>query len=57
MSAGSSVTDTSFDLPSYPVSWLKRDLLLFANSIGVKSDELHFLYVTLPHFPTIEKKT
>lgn len=48
--SGSSVTDTSFDLPSYPVSWLKRDLLLFANSIGVKSDELHFLYELDPSF-------
>ena len=30
-----------------PVSWLKRDALLFANSIGCKADELHFLYVRL----------
>lgn len=37
--------DTSFSLPSNDVAWLKRDLLLFANSIGVKSDELHFIYV------------
>ncbi len=27
------------------VSWLKRDILLFANSIGCTADELHFLYV------------
>lgn len=33
--------------PPYEVSWLKRDLLLFANSIGCKVDELHFLYVSL----------
>ncbi len=29
----------------YQVSWLKRDVLLFANSIGCTVDELHFLYV------------
>jgi len=30
----------------YQVSWLKRDVLLFANSIGCTVDELHFLYVS-----------
>lgn len=34
-----------FEYPSQEVSWLKRDVLLFANSIGCKADELHFLYV------------
>lgn len=35
-----------FEFPSYEVSWLKRDLLLFAASIGATyPDELHFLYV------------
>lgn len=35
-----------FEFPSYEVSWLKRDLLLFATSIGATyPDELHFLYV------------
>jgi len=34
-----------FEYPRQEVSWLKRDVLLFANSIGCKSDELHFLYV------------
>jgi hypothetical protein len=35
-----------FEFPSYEVTWLKRDLLLFANSIGATyPDELHFLYV------------
>lgn len=34
-----------FEYPPKPVAWLKRDALLFANSIGIKSDELHFLYV------------
>lgn len=33
------------EFPSQEVSWQKRDVLLFANSIGVKVDELHFLYV------------
>lgn len=40
-----------FEFPSFPVSWLKRDLLLFAASIGATSDELHFLYVSgIPHY-------
>nr|POF18542.1 isoform 2 of peroxisomal multifunctional enzyme type 2 [Quercus suber] len=35
------------EYPAVPVSWLKRDVLLFANSIGCKVDkELHFLYVS-----------
>ncbi|RCI15368.1 hypothetical protein L249_6757 [Ophiocordyceps polyrhachis-furcata BCC 54312] len=33
-----------FEYPPQEVSWLKRDLLLFANSIGCQADELHFLY-------------
>jgi len=32
------------------VSWLKRDVLLFANSIGCTEDELHFLYELHPNF-------
>jgi len=32
------------------VSWLKRDVLLFANSIGCTVDELHFLYELHPNF-------
>lgn len=35
-----------FEYPSQEVSWLKRDVLLFANSIGATADELHFLYVS-----------
>lgn len=36
-----------FEFPPVQVSWLKRDLLLFAHSIGVTyPDELHFLYVS-----------
>lgn len=35
-----------FEYPAQSVSWLKRDLLLFANSIGATADELHFLYVS-----------
>src|SRR5690242_18959902 len=30
-----------FEYPEVEVSWQKRDLLLFANSIGCKADELH----------------
>ncbi|KAF2191017.1 Thioesterase/thiol ester dehydrase-isomerase [Zopfia rhizophila CBS 207.26] len=39
-----------FEFPTFPVAWLKRDLLLFANSIGCTSDELHFLYELHPNF-------
>lgn len=39
-----------FEYPPNPVAWLKRDALLFANSIGCKSDELHFLYELHPNF-------
>ncbi len=36
-----------FEFPNYEVSWLKRDLLLFATSIGATyPEELHFLYVS-----------
>lgn len=35
-----------FAYPVQEVSWLKRDALLFANSIGCTDDELHFLYVS-----------
>lgn len=36
-----------FEFPSYEVSWMKRDLLLFATSIGATyPEELHFLYVS-----------
>jgi hypothetical protein len=34
-----------YEYPTEEVSWLKRDVLLFANSIGCTADELHFLYV------------
>ncbi|KKA30456.1 hypothetical protein TD95_000640 [Thielaviopsis punctulata] len=39
-----------FQYPPLPVSWNKRDLLLFANSIGCNADELHFLYERHPKF-------
>ncbi|KAJ4377641.1 hypothetical protein N0V83_000469 [Neocucurbitaria cava] len=40
-----------FEFPSVPVSWMKRDLLLFAASIGATyPDELHFLYELHPSF-------
>lgn len=39
------------EFPAQEVSWVKRDVLLFANSIGITSDELHFLYVQRTPFP------
>ncbi|KAF2747382.1 Thioesterase/thiol ester dehydrase-isomerase [Sporormia fimetaria CBS 119925] len=39
-----------FEFPTFPVSWMKRDLLLFANSIGATDEELHFLYELHPNF-------
>jgi len=36
-----------FEYPPVEVAWLKRDVLLFANSIGCTADELHFLFVCL----------
>jgi peroxisomal enoyl-CoA hydratase 2 len=34
-----------FEYPPQEIAWLKRDVLLFANSIGATANELHFLYV------------
>ncbi|KAE8352544.1 HotDog domain-containing protein [Aspergillus coremiiformis] len=45
-----SIPGAGFEYPPQEVSWLKRDALLFANSIGVKADELHFLYELHPDF-------
>lgn len=39
-----------FEYPPKEVAWLKRDALLFAASIGCKSDELQFLYELDPNF-------
>ncbi|KAK5990566.1 putative dehydratase NIT22 [Cladobotryum mycophilum] len=39
-----------FEYPAKQVSWLKRDVLLFANSIGATANELHFLYELHPDF-------
>ncbi|KAL5611809.1 hypothetical protein BROUX41_000616 [Berkeleyomyces rouxiae] len=39
-----------FEYPPLPVSWNRRDLLLFANSIGCTADELHYLYERHPEF-------
>ncbi|KAI9872319.1 MAG: hypothetical protein M1830_001779 [Pleopsidium flavum] len=39
-----------FEYQTKEVSWLKRDVLLFANSIGATADELHFLYELHPNF-------
>ena len=37
-----------YQYPNRAASYYTRDALLFANSIGVTSDELHFLYVRPP---------
>ncbi|CAG8976765.1 hypothetical protein HYALB_00008423 [Hymenoscyphus albidus] len=39
-----------FEYPPQEVAWLKRDVLLFANSIGCTADELHFLFELHPDF-------
>ncbi|KAF2813731.1 Thioesterase/thiol ester dehydrase-isomerase [Mytilinidion resinicola] len=39
-----------FEFPTFEVTWLKRDVLLFAASIGCTADELHFLYELHPSF-------
>ena len=38
------------NIRSSDVAWLKRDVLLFAASIGCTVDELHFLYELHPNF-------
>lgn len=53
MSTSASAT-FPYPLPTVPVAWLKRDLLLYANTIGIEADELQYLYVrpsTLPRTP------
>lgn len=42
-----------FEYPPQEVSWLQRDVLLFANSIGCTTEELHFLFVW-PFSPVID---
>ena len=39
-----------YEFPPIPVGWLKRDLLVYSNSIGVRHDELQFLYELHPDF-------
>ncbi|KAI1103297.1 Thioesterase/thiol ester dehydrase-isomerase [Jackrogersella minutella] len=39
-----------FEYPPTEVSWTKRDILLFANTVGCTSNELHFLYELDPNF-------
>lgn len=34
-----------YNFASQGVSWLRRDVLLFANSIGIPAADVHFLYV------------
>ncbi|GKT89689.1 hypothetical protein Ct61P_07539 [Colletotrichum tofieldiae] len=45
-----------FEYPRQEVSWLKRDVLLFANTIGATDDELHFLYASSPSSPSASFK-
>ncbi|KAK6193128.1 hypothetical protein LQW54_012780 [Pestalotiopsis sp. IQ-011] len=48
-----------FEYPATEATWLKRDVLLFANSIGCTHEELHFLYelddnfAVFPTYPII----
>ncbi|EDN04657.1 peroxisomal dehydratase [Histoplasma capsulatum] len=45
------ITIPPFEYAPVKTSWLKRDVLLFAHSIGCKAgDELHFLYELHPKF-------
>lgn len=46
----SNAPGAGFEHPPTEVSWLKRDVLLFAASIGCTVDELHFLYELHPSF-------
>ncbi|KAF9876468.1 peroxisomal dehydratase [Colletotrichum karsti] len=39
-----------FEYPRQEVSWVKRDVLLFANTVGCTDQELHFLYELHPNF-------
>ncbi|KAL0940045.1 peroxisomal multifunctional enzyme [Colletotrichum truncatum] len=39
-----------YQYPPIKCSYNRRDVLLFANAIGVKRDELHFLYELHPNF-------
>ncbi|EPE24902.1 Thioesterase/thiol ester dehydrase-isomerase [Glarea lozoyensis ATCC 20868] len=46
----SAAPGAGFEYPPTEVSWLQRDVLLFANSIGCTNDELHFLFELHPDF-------
>jgi len=39
-----------FEFPDSPVSWNKRDLLLYAVGIGATADDLHYVYENNPKF-------
>lgn len=39
-----------FEYPAKPISWNKRDLLIYANAVGAGPDELQFLYEFHPKF-------
>jgi len=48
-----------YEYPAYPVSWKKRDLLLYAVGIGAKNSDLNFTYeldnnfAAFPTYPTV----
>jgi hypothetical protein len=52
MSATTSYIGTGFEYPQVPVSWTKRDVILFAWSIGCTDEDLQFLYVRVFEYPT-----
>ncbi|KAI1627983.1 HotDog domain-containing protein [Exophiala viscosa] len=41
---------TGFEYPPIKCSYNRRDVLIFANAIGIPSEELHFMYELDPHF-------
>ncbi|KAJ6625130.1 peroxisomal dehydratase [Mycena sp. CBHHK59/15] len=48
-----------YELPAKPVSWNKRDLLIYANGVGAKADDLGLVYeldksfAALPTYPVV----
>lgn len=48
LTAMAAAPGAGYKFPAQEVSWLQRDVLLFAKSIGATADELHFLYVCSP---------
>ncbi|KAL1306337.1 hypothetical protein AAFC00_005054 [Neodothiora populina] len=44
------MSKTIYQYEPKPAAWLKRDILLFANSIGCTAAEMHYLYELHPDF-------